>query len=617
MARIKKRTQVKVVEDDVLFQPSSKKQEMFLQSKAFITVFGGAAMSGKAQPLYSKVKTTSGWKRMSDVEVGDTVITPNKGVAKVLSTHPDQLIEVYEFELFNKVKVRSSTDHMWVFKVDDVQNFGDTNKITSMFLKNRNIKIPVIKRGKVSWIKLKNVTTCGWQECKCISIDSDDHLYITDNSVVTHNTYQGLMRFLWYVDDPLFSGYVVRKNATDFKKGGGAFEEAIRMFKKYDPNMTYTKQPMQITFSSGATINFIGLDGESGMDSIQGIQITCAMIDEATHLTEEEVFWLITRLRATSDHITPCIWLTCNPDPDHFLCRWLEDYYLYPRNTYVDGELVEGRPIPERNGDTRYFVRIGNSISWGSSYDEMFEKHKHLFQLDEKGKSTCVPQSFKFIGATCLDNPKMLEKNPNYVAQLASSPRIKMERLLKGNWFAREEGSGYFKREWVEVVDRIDAKVKKRVRCWDVAATMPSEKNPHPDFTASTMMSLCDDGYYYIEHAVRDRIRINDVIDWIINTSIDDNEYCNSIVHTYIPQDPNAQAKYTTQQWVNKASQSGVALKVSKNVTTKSKLTKFLPFAAVAEAGLVRIVRGEWNAVLLDEMEAFTGERSTAQIKDD
>ena len=124
----------------------------------------------------------------------------------------------------------------------------------------------------------------------------------------------------------------------------------------------------------------------------------------------------------------------------------------------------------------------------------MFEKHKHLFPLDEKGKSTCVPQSFKFIGATCLDNPKMLEKNPNYVAQLASSPRIKMERLLKGNWFAREEGSGYFKREWVEVVDRIDAKVKKRVRCWDVAATMPSEKNPHPDFTASTMMSLCDAG---------------------------------------------------------------------------------------------------------------------------
>ena len=132
--------------------------------------------------------------------------------------------------------------------------FGDSNKIVSLFYKEKNIKIPVHKKNKVSWVKLKGITTCGWHECKCISIDSEDHLYITDNKIITHNTYQGLMRFLWYVDDPLFSGYVVRKNATDFKKGGGAFKEAIRMFKAYDKGMRYTKQPMQITFSSGATI---------------------------------------------------------------------------------------------------------------------------------------------------------------------------------------------------------------------------------------------------------------------------------------------------------------------------------------------------------------------------
>ena len=465
--------------------------------------------------------------------------------------------------------------------------------------------------------KIVSYKYVGKEDVKCIYIDSEDHLYLTDNFVVTHNTYMGLMRFLLYVDDPNFFGYVFRLNATDMKGGGGLFQTACRMFQAYDSRVKYTKQPMCIYFPSGATINFTGIDGEAGLESIRGIEISAAMIDEGSQHDEDTVFWIISRLR-TKAKMIPNIWITCNPDPDSFLCKWLEDYYLYPRNTYVDGELVEGRPNPETDGDLRWFLRIGNTVVWGNSKEELVEKYGADFPIDRRsGLTTCQPRSFRFISATCHDNPPLLESDPNYVSNLLNLPRVEKERLYFGNWFARQSASGYFKREWVEVVDKIDAKVKKRVRCWDIAATMPSEKNPHPDFTASTMMSLCDDGYYYIEHAIRDQLRINDVIDWIITTAIEDSQYCNSIVHTYIPQDPNAQAKYTTQQWVNKAAQSGVALKVSKNVTTKSKLTKFLPFAAVAEAGLVRIVRGEWNAMLLDEMESFTGERSTAKIKDD
>ena len=50
-------------------------------------------------------------------------------------------------------------------------------------------------------------------------------------AAMSGKTYQGLMRFLWYVDKPNFSGYVVRKNATDFKKGGGALKKPLRCSK--------------------------------------------------------------------------------------------------------------------------------------------------------------------------------------------------------------------------------------------------------------------------------------------------------------------------------------------------------------------------------------------------
>ena len=438
-------------------------------------------------------------------------------------------------------------------------------------------------------------------------------------AAMSGKTFQGLMRFLLYVDDPLFSGYVVRKNATDFKKGGGAFEEAIRMFKAYDSGMTYTKQPMQINFSSGATINFIGLDGSAGMESVQGIQITCAMVDEATHLSEEEIMWLITRLRATSDNIEPCIWLTCNPDPESFLCDWLSDYYLYPIGSYVDGELVEGRPNTERNGRVRYFLRVGNEMKWSSNEDELFEGYKHLYPLDEDGVSTCRPQSFCFIGATVLDNPLMMKKNPNYVAQLASAPRIKMERLLKGNWYAREEGSGYFKRDWTPIKTAkeiyIDDPVVRRVRAWDLASTLPSESNPSPDYTVGVLVARTKSGYYVVEDMIRGRWRAGELENMLVAQTQKDIEMYGHSCIGYLPIEPASAGKIMRHHMSKLFASERTPIKFFKVGSGKSKLDRFLPFASVAENELVKLVKADWNNDFLSELEAFTGVRS--KIHDD
>lgn len=818
---------------EALFKPSSKRQEQFINSKAFITVFGGAAMSGKAQPMYSKVLTDNGWKTMGDVEVGDFVITPRNNRVKVLNTYFHKDKEIYELTTKSGVVVRACNEHLWQVNVSKPKykssiEVCDTDKIIEYMNHGRHVYLPVcdpighyndielpidpyvlgvlisegglssgqpiftnadkelvdrveswansqgyilskrkdeityrIKKegfernsinekgqfvkeneitikledlglsGKRSYDKfipedylhkasinqrlellkglmdgdgtISDTLTCeystsseklkddfcylvrslggianvsaryptytykgekltgalsyriyvrmkdiedlfyisrkknkarkrnqvvqdeivdikyvGQEDAKCIYIDDPEHLYLTDDFAVTHNTFQGLMRFLWYVDDPLFSGYVVRKNATDFKKGGGAFEEAIRMFKLYDPKMSYTKQPMQITFSSGATINFIGLDGSAGMDAIQGIQITCAMADEATHLSEEEITWLITRLRATSENITPCIWLTCNPDPESFLCDWLSDYYLYPMGSVVDGELVEGRPIPERNGDTRYYLRIGNDMKWSSSYDELFNTYHKLFPVDEEGKSTCIPQSFCFIGATCLDNPLMLKKNPNYVAQLAASPRIKMERLLKGNWYAREEESGYFKRHWTPLVKEIDhSKVKRWVRAFDIAYSTPSEQSPSPDYTAAVLLAKMQDDTYVVAHVDRVQKRAGDVEDWVLDVVTKDKEYYQGNYQAFLPQDPAA-GQMVRVYWAKLGLERGLALRFHRVSSQNGKVGSFQPFAASSENGLVSVLEDkEWNGYFFGELESFNGKRSTATRKDD
>ena len=130
-------------------------------------------------------------------------------------------------------------------------------------------------------------------------------------------------------------------------------------------------------------------------------------------------------------------------------------------------------------------------------------------------------------------------------------------------------------------------------------------------------MGKGEDGYIYIFDARRNRISILDVIDWIADTAIEDQTYSSTRVETYIPQDPNAQAKYATQQWIMNLAGKGIPVRSIKASPHKSKLDKFLPFAAVAEAGMVKVVRGEWNEMFFNELESYTGGRSTAYLKDD
>ena len=449
-------------------------------------------------------------------------------------------------------------------------------------------------------------------------INSDAFLTVFGGAAGSGKTFLSLMRFLFYVEDSNFVGYVFRKNATDLKGGGGAFREAVKMFTAYDKRVKYTKQPMCIYFPSGATINFTGLDGEAGMNAIQGIQISAAMLDEATHFTEEEVMWIISRLR-TSAKMKPCIWLTCNPSPDSFLRKWLEPYHLYPMGTHVDGELVEGRPKPDADGVTRYYIRNGNEMVWGDTAEEIIEKYGHLYPKDKNGKTTCNPRTFIFISATCLDNPPLLEANPEYVSNLMSLPRITKERLLLGNWFAVEEGSGYFKRSWTPTVRMHDLlandEVVRRVRAWDLASTLPSEQNASPDYCAGVLIAKLKSGRYLIEDLVHGRWRVGELEQMLVEQARKDFETYGSSCMNYLPIEPASAGKIQKHHFSMVFAEARVPIKFYKVGTTKSKLDRFLPFASVSENSLVVVKEDEWNETFFTELELFTGSRS--KIHDD
>lgn len=162
----------------------------------------GPESSGKAQPLYSKILTPTGWKTMGEMEIGTEVTIPNGGVAQVTGIFPQGPQEVYEITTESGKTARCTSDHLWRIK----SSFGASSSpfvsvVSTEFIMvfrtdvNESVFINVSTPGETlqndleTWEKIVDISNLGVkEECQCIMIDSEDHLYITDNNIITHNT---------------------------------------------------------------------------------------------------------------------------------------------------------------------------------------------------------------------------------------------------------------------------------------------------------------------------------------------------------------------------------------------------------------------------------------------
>lgn len=83
-----------------------------------LTIICAESGSGKAQPLYSKISTPSGWKKMGDIKIGDTINGFNKQT-KVVGAFPQGIRPVYEIELVDGRKTRADIEHIWSYVSGD------------------------------------------------------------------------------------------------------------------------------------------------------------------------------------------------------------------------------------------------------------------------------------------------------------------------------------------------------------------------------------------------------------------------------------------------------------------------------------------------------------------
>src|SRR6056297_562027 len=234
--------------------------------------------------------------------------------------------------------------------------------------------------------------------------------------------------------DPVF----FRKTYSQIKNTGGLWDASTQLY----PHL-YAKPiegAAKWKFENGNKISFSHLQHEKNKYDHQGAEYPLIVFDELTHFSETQFFYLLSRNRSTCG-VKPQTIATCNPDPDSFVARLIE--------WWIDQET--GFPIPERSGVKRYFMKDDDVFIWGDSKDEVKSQARYFFDNIDPTTHDHYVKSLTFVPGLIHDNKKLLEVNPQYLANLMAQNEETKARLLHGNWKLRSDDSSLF--EWEAIND--------------------------------------------------------------------------------------------------------------------------------------------------------------------
>ena len=180
--------------------------------------------SGKAQPLWSKVLTPHGWKTMSEVQIGDTLIGKNNDNGKVIQIFPQGVKDYYRVHFDDGTYAECCDDHLWevvdidkrinhisdeyeVLKLSNIRKSDTTytvdlcgqlefdatilfpNEVEYAQANGYFVTTENVIDSNRSYKIITRIEYVGKTECQCILLDNESHTYITDGYTVTHNSW--------------------------------------------------------------------------------------------------------------------------------------------------------------------------------------------------------------------------------------------------------------------------------------------------------------------------------------------------------------------------------------------------------------------------------------------
>lgn len=363
-----------------------------------------------------------------------------------------------------------------------------------------------------------------------------------------------LMAAIQYADVPGYSALLLRRTYPELSKAGALLDQAHELLMG-QPGVWWSERDKSYYFRTGvvgkpARLQFGYLETERDKYQYKSAEYNFIGYDELTQFEESQYTFLFSRLRRRA-----------------------------------------GMNVPLR-------MRSASNPG-GPGHDWV----RRRFPVDR----TPTPGDPLFIPARMEDNPSGdIESYAKTLDHLLPADR---ERIKEGRWDVIEGGS-IFHMDWLGsesdvescFIDEPPANVYTRIRWWDLAGTTDRKNSA----TASVRMAKTTDKIIVIEHAMRGWWTPG-ARDNVIKAQA---EADGKSVSVGLEEEPGSGGIAQNTSLVKHLmgwrviSERPESAEGARGI--EGKFMRFGPFASYAERGLVRIVRGPWDAEYLAYLHALT-----------
>ena len=201
-----------------------------------------------------------------------------------------------------------------------------------------------------------------------------------------------LMDAIRQVNVPNYKGLLLRKTYPQLSE---LIDRSRWLYSRCYPGARYNGSEHVWRFPSGAQIKFGSINHPQDRINYQGHQYDFIGFDEATHFTQDEVEFLMSRNRPSGEGTRVYARYATNPGGIG---------HVYFKRKFID-------PAPP---GTRIVQRIRAQLPSGE--EQVFTRTR------------------MFVPSTVFDNAALLKNDPKYIANLAALPEQQRRQLLEGSW---------------------------------------------------------------------------------------------------------------------------------------------------------------------------------------
>lgn len=292
-------------------------------------------------------------------------------------------------------------------------------------------------------------------------------------------SYALLLEVMKHIHDPHFRCGIFRKQRANILCTGGLWEELLYLCDLCRINVKTNRHDLKITFPSGAIVQFG--HARENIDALKrylkGTQYTCVHLDEGDEFPYEGFRFLLARMRSRAN-VKPYMRITTNPSEG-----WIK--------TMIKPFLKEDDyPITEECGKVKYLYFINNDPIVRDTKEE-FVKEFNISSEDLQYLKT-----FTFIAGRVDENKRLLEHNPDYLANLKQMSDSERDRFLYG-WWGELPKDGLFTERDFHIYTGMPDKIDEAFVVGDTAMKA-GERN---DFTVFTCWATSGSNLYLIDMA--------------------------------------------------------------------------------------------------------------------